>query len=135
MKGDWSMNRRRFCGLALPGVLAAALAWQSAAPAAPRADFFFRDGDRVVMIGDSITEQHLHSNYVEIYTLSRFPEWKLAFRNAGIGGDTSRGGNARTERDILSFNPTAVTITFGMNDAGYQVPYDPKRLQAYREGL
>jgi len=141
------MNRRQFCGLAVSTAAAASggslllqlpcrAASKKSGPAAARMGaFFFHDGDRVVMIGDSITEQHLHSNYVEIYTVSRFPAWNLRFRNAGIGGDTSRGGNARTERDILSFNPTAVTITFGMNDGGYQQPYDPKRLEAYREGL
>jgi hypothetical protein len=26
----------------------------------------------IVMIGDSITEQHLYSNYVEMWTVSRF---------------------------------------------------------------
>ncbi len=29
-------------------------------------DFFFKDGDKVVMIGDSITEQYLYSTYVEL---------------------------------------------------------------------
>jgi hypothetical protein len=56
-------------------------------------DFFFKDGDVVVMIGDSITEQHLYSNYVEMWTVTRFPNWKLTFRNTGIGGDTAPGGN------------------------------------------
>ena len=42
-------------------------------------DFFFKDGDVVVMIGDSITEQHLYSNYVEMWTATRFPQWKLTF--------------------------------------------------------
>lgn len=132
------MDRRQFCGLTLAGLglvgydrLFSAAALAADAPSA----FFFRDGDRVVMIGDSITEQHLHSNFVEAYTVSRFPAWKFRFRNAGIGGDTSAGGNRRTERDILSFKPTAVTITFGMNDGGYRQPYDPARLEAYRNGL
>jgi lysophospholipase L1-like esterase len=132
------MDRRQFCGLTLAGLglvgydrLFSASALAADAPTA----FFFRDGDRVVMIGDSITEQHLHSNFVEAYTVSRFPAWKFRFRNAGIGGDTSAGGNRRTERDILSFNPTAVTITFGMNDGGYKQPYDQPRLDAYRTGL
>ncbi|HEU4751914.1 MAG TPA: SGNH/GDSL hydrolase family protein, partial [Armatimonadota bacterium] len=130
------MNRREFCGLTLAGLaLGAGRLPALLAADAPAGAFFFRDGDRVVMIGDSITEQHLHSNYVEVFTLSRFPQWKLAFRNAGIGGDTSTGGNARTERDVLSFQPTAVTITFGMNDAGYRYPPDPARLEAYRKGL
>ena len=58
-------------------------------------DFFFKGGDVVVMIGDSITEQHLYSNYVEMWTVSRFPTWKLTFRNVGISGDRSIGGNER----------------------------------------
>jgi len=131
------MNRRQFGGLSLStlaGLYGAPLLQRPAAAQAG-GGFFFRDGDRVVMIGDSITEQHLHSNYVESYVVSRFPTWNLAFRNAGIGGDTSTGGNNRTQRDILSFNPTAVTITFGMNDAGYRYPPDPARLDAYVKGL
>jgi lysophospholipase L1-like esterase len=87
---------------------------------APAADFFLKDGDRVVMIGDSITEQHLYSNYVEMWTVTRFPKWKLTFRNTGIGGDTSRGGNGRFKRDVVSYNPTALTVDFGMNDGGYR---------------
>ncbi|MEI6534825.1 MAG: SGNH/GDSL hydrolase family protein [Verrucomicrobiaceae bacterium] len=82
------------------------------------ADFFFKDGDRVVMIGDSITEQHLHSSYVEAWTLTRFPAWDLKFVNSGIGGDTSPGGNGRFKRDVLAYAPTAMTVNFGMNDAG-----------------
>ena len=58
------------------------------------ADFFFKDGDVVVMIGDSITEQHMYSNFVEMWTVTRFPKWKLTFRNVGIGGDRSTGGNS-----------------------------------------
>src|SRR6266571_1689623 len=83
-------------------------------------DFFFRDGDIVVMIGDSITEQHLYSTYVEMWTVSRFPHWKLTFRNVGIGGDRSIGGQQRFQRDVLSFSPTALTVNFGMNDGNYQ---------------
>jgi lysophospholipase L1-like esterase len=83
------------------------------------ADFFFKDGDVVVMIGDSITEQHLYSNYVEMCTVTRFPAWKLTFRNVGIGGDRSPGGNNRFKRDVLPHKPTAMTVDFGMNDGGY----------------
>lgn len=37
------------------------------------ADFFIRDGDRVVFLGDSITEQRLYATYIEAYTLARYP--------------------------------------------------------------
>src|SRR3954454_639774 len=101
-----------------------------AALAAPAraADFFFKDGDTVVMIGDSITEQHLYSNYVEMWTVTRLPAWKLTFRNTGIGGDTSTGGNSRFKRDVLRYNPTAMTVDFGMNDGGYQ-PFNEGRFK------
>jgi lysophospholipase L1-like esterase len=89
-----------------------------ATPAAAQ-DYFFKDGDVVVMIGDSITEQHLYSNYVEIWVLTRHPGWTLTFRNTGIGGDRSTGGNARFKRDVLTYKPTAMTVDFGMNDGGY----------------
>src|SRR3954470_7360057 len=98
------------------------------------ADFFFKDGDTVVMVGDSITEQHLYSNYVEMWTVTRFPSWKLTFRNTGIGGDTSGGGNARFKRDVLRYKPTAMTVDFGMNDGGYQ-PFNKARFDPYMKGL
>ncbi len=91
----------------------------------PGAAFPFRNGDKVVFLGDSITEQRLYTTYIETYLLTRFPNWSLKFRNAGWGGDTSylrtRGVPAREalQRDVLALNPTIVTIDFGMNDAGY----------------
>src|SRR6267378_3421274 len=101
---------------------------------ASAAEFFFKDGDVVVMIGDSITEQHLYSNFVEMWTVSRFPTWKLTFRNVGISGDRSIGGRSRFQRDVVSFKPTAMTVDFGMNDGNYQ-PFSPVAFQAYLKGL
>jgi lysophospholipase L1-like esterase len=97
-------------------------------------DFFFRDGDRVVMIGDSITEQHLYSNYVEMWTVTRFPQWKLTFRNVGIGGDRSPGGNDRFARDVLLHQPTAMTVDFGMNDGSYR-EFTEETFKPYMDGL
>jgi hypothetical protein len=51
--------------------------------------FQIHDGDRVVFLGDSITEQRLYTTYIEAYTLARHPKWNLTFRNSGWGGDTS----------------------------------------------
>jgi len=101
---------------------------------ASAADFFFKDGDVVVMIGDSITEQHLYSNYVEMWTVTRFPKWKLTFRNVGIGGDRSVGGNSRFARDVLSYKPTAMTVDFGMNDGGYR-DFSQDTFKPYMDGL
>lgn len=104
------------------------------ASVASAADFFFKDGDVVVMIGDSITEQHLYSNYVEMWTVTRFPKWKLTFRNVGIGGDRSVGGNSRFARDVASYKPTAMTVDFGMNDGGYR-DFSEDTFKPYMDGL
>jgi lysophospholipase L1-like esterase len=113
---------------------------------APAADFPIHDGDRVVFLGDSITEQRLYTTYIEAYTLARFPAWRLTLRNVGWGGDTSwlrqrshpdenklfaaDADSQQTmvedavkrglERDVLPLRPTVVTIDFGMNDHSYQ---------------
>ena len=69
-------------------------------PAAPLAaaepdSFFFKKGDRVVFLGDSITEQYQYSSDIELYLTTRFPKWNLVFVNAGIGGDLGASSQAR----------------------------------------
>ena len=54
-----------------------------------RAEFPLKDNDIWVMAGDSITAQHLHSNYFEAFCFARYPELKFAFRNSGVGGHTT----------------------------------------------
>ena len=120
------------------------------------ADFAIRDGDRVVFLGDSITEQRLYTTYIEAYALTRHPDWKLSFRNVGWGGDTAwlrqrahpdEGRLFAAEgpsldsmvvdsvgrglgRDVLPLKPTFVTVKFGMNDHSYQA-FRPDIFRAY----
>jgi len=82
------------------------------------ADFFLKNGDTVAIMGDSITEQHLYSSYVETWALTRFPAWDIKFFNLGIGGDNAGGGGERFKRDALGCGATAMTVNFGMNDCG-----------------
>jgi lysophospholipase L1-like esterase len=126
------MNRKHFLALALT-VAAGLLVLGLGAPAGA-GEFFFKDGDTVVVMGDSITEQHLYSNYLEAWTLTRLPTWKITFHNVGIGGDTSGGGNGRFARDVLEYKPTALTVDFGMNDGGYGA-FDQGKFDAYMAGL
>lgn len=111
-------NLRLFVSLAF--VFTANLTAHSEQPD-PKA-FFFRDGDRAMILGDSITEQRQYSTLIESFVLARFPSWNISFRNTGWSGDTmglrTRGGlDAGFDRDIKPLQPTAVTIDFGMNDA------------------
>ncbi len=114
--------------------LALLAAFVAAAPlaAAEPNDFFFKKGDRIVFLGDSITEQYQYSTDIELYLTTRFPEWNLTFINAGIGGDTATGGANRFASHVLAEKPTAVTIDFGMNDGGYGA-FDKKRADQFLE--
>src|SRR4051812_35754586 len=99
--------------LLLLGTLAVS---QPAAP--PAAEFPLKDGDIWVMAGDSITAQHLHSNYMEAFCYARYPKLKFAFRNSGVGGHTIPTTLARFEYDIAAWKPTIVSVELGMNDSG-----------------
>jgi len=95
--------------------------------AAPSAGgFYLHDGDRVVMYGDSITDQKLYTVDTETYVTTRFPNLKVDWTAAGWGGDTVRGGgggpiDVRLNRDVLPYKPTVMTIMLAMNDGGYRL--------------
>lgn len=85
-------------------------------------EFPLRDGDTWVMAGDSITAQHLHSNYFEAFCFARYPKLKFAFRNSGVGGHTIPTTLARFDYDIAAWKPTVVSVELGMNDKGRFTP-------------
>jgi lysophospholipase L1-like esterase len=69
-----------------------------------------------------------------MWSISRFPKRNLTFRNVGIGGDRSTGGNSRFKRDVLAHKATVLTVDFGMNDGNYKA-FDEKTYQVYVKGL
>ncbi|MBO5314828.1 MAG: GDSL family lipase [Clostridia bacterium] len=46
-----------------------------------------------------------------------YPSAQVNIINSGISGDNARGGALRFERDVLSYNPDLVVISFGLNDS------------------
>src|SRR4051812_26703506 len=68
--------------------------------------FALHDRDTVVFLGDSITAEGTYAKVIEQYMLLRFPERKIHFINAGIGGDTAAGGLKRLDRDVFSRGAT-----------------------------
>lgn len=116
--------------------LAAILALAGTRAAVTRADgdAVLHRGDRVVLYGDSITEQRLYTCDLEQYFDCRSPDLDVRFFNAGWGGDTVPGAKARLERDVLELKPTVVTLFFGMNDGGYQARNDAV-VNAYKSNL
>jgi lysophospholipase L1-like esterase len=103
----------------------------SASPGPARKSAFLRQGDRVVFLGDSITERGIYTRYVESWVRALYPELEARFMNAGKGGETAAGGLARLEREVLVHSPTVVVICYGMNDAGRRSTVDPQRLESF----
>jgi lysophospholipase L1-like esterase len=103
-------------------------------PAFAQAQTPLKDGDRVVIYGDSITQQMLYSRYMQQYVDCRYPDKKIVFINAGWSGDRAPGGLNRLKRDVLTHKPTVVTLFFGMNDGSYREVNDGI-VTTYRKGM
>lgn len=97
--------------------LAAAFCFGSLAQAQTIAPF--KDGDRAVFLGNSITDGGHYHSYIWLYYMTRYPYMNLRICNAGIGGETAGDMYRRLDGDVLSKRPTVLTVTFGMNDTGY----------------
>lgn len=90
--------------------------------------------ETLVFFGDSITEQAMWTKQVEEELRARFPDKRLRFVNAGLGGDTATASASRFDADVAAVEPTVVFLAFGMNDGGYG-PLDVGRQNAYARGL
>ncbi len=80
----------------------------------------FKEGERVVFLGNSITDRGHYHSYIWLYYMTRFPNLRLEVFNAGIGGDRVSHMDKRFETDVLPKRPTYLVVTFGMNDSGYE---------------
>ena len=89
--------------------------------------FEFRDGDRVVLVGDTLIEREQSYGYVETRLYQHFPDRKFIVRNLGWSGDTPAGesrasfdfadsnkGWERLETQLTAVKPTVAVIGYGM---------------------
>ena len=88
----------------------------------------FKEGDRVVFVGDTIIERDAAYGYLETEVLRRFPSLKITFRNIGWSGDTPAGisrayfdapdvGFKRLVDQVKATKPTLLFIGYGMADS------------------
>ena len=89
-----------------------------------------KTGDRLAIIGDSITEQRMYSRIIETYLTVCVPELKITARQFGWSGETAEGFLRRMTNDCLRFQPTVATLCYGMNDHHYR-PFDVKNYEWY----
>ena len=81
----------------------------------------FKKGERVVFVGNSITHGGHYHSFVWLYYMTRFPNKPITIMNAGIGGESAWDIKDRLDYDVFDRKPTYVTLTFGMNDTGYDI--------------
>ena len=76
----------------------------------------FKENEKVVFLGDSIT----HGGDYLYWTLAMYqlrnPGKQIRMENAGISGDSAGGGWGRLQYDVLDKKPNRVFMMFGMND-------------------
>ncbi len=108
--------------------------------------FFLKDGQRVVFLGDSITQGGTYVEYVEAYLLTSYPAKKFDVIKLGLSSETVCGltepdhpyprpnVHDRVDSALQKTKPNVVVINYGMNDGIYH-PFSKERFQAYQEGI
>ena len=97
---------------------AAAAGFLLAAPIT-QAEPILKPNDFVAVGGDSITEIHRYSTFMEDYLLMCKPVENVRLAQFGWGGTSADHFLKRVETDILPWHPTVVTVCFGMNDGRF----------------
>ncbi|MEG2061173.1 MAG: SGNH/GDSL hydrolase family protein [Alistipes sp.] len=92
----------------------------------------FKDGERAVFLGNSITDGGHYHSYIWLYYMTRFPYMDIQVMNAGIGGDTAADLYKRLDDDVFNKRPSVLIATFGMNDTGYS-EYNQEGAKAFGE--
>src|SRR6266404_1737268 len=79
--------------------------------------FELRDGDRVVLLGDTLIEREQSYGYLEFLLTTQFPDRDVTFRNLGWSADTPAGisrasfdppekGFERIKEQLTAIKPT-----------------------------
>lgn len=104
---------------------------------------------RVVFLGDSITQGGFYAVCVEAYLRTRHPASTAEFISVGLSSETVSGLSEpnhangafprpdlheRLGRVLARLKPDLVFACYGMND-GIYLPYDEARARAYHDGL
>ncbi len=89
-------------------------------------DFWIEDGQKMLLIGDSITdcgrrgaEMPLGGGYVRFFSelaTARFPARQIHYVNKGIGGNKVTDLRERWRDDVIYHKPDRLSIKIGIND-------------------
>ncbi len=102
-------------------------------PLLSKAQSLLRDGDILLICGDSITEQKQYSVFIEDYILMSQPIRNVKTIQIGWSGENVQHFANYWQGVGLTFHPTIATTNFGMNDGGYDLIND-KTGEGFRDG-
>jgi hypothetical protein len=88
----------------------------------------WKDGDRVILIGDTLIERDQKYGYLETLITAKNPDKTITFRNLGWSGDTVRGlsrsgfgppseGWSQLKSHILALKPSVLIVGYGMAES------------------
>ncbi len=107
------------------------------APAPSPTPFSLADGDRVVLLGDTLIEREGRHGFLEARLAAAYPQAHLTFRNLGWSGDTPEGISrgwmegvddrfAELQRQLAEACPTALVLGYG-TAAALEDDFSPDR--------
>ncbi len=106
-------------------------------------------GKRVMILGDSITQDGTYVSYLEYFLAKCHPGKSFDIINVGLASETASGlseaGHAggafprpcvheRLQRALDAVKPQMVVACYGMNDGIYQ-PYSEANMTAFQDGI
>ena len=93
-----------------------------------------KEGARLAVIGDSITEQKKYTRYMEMYFAGCYPSINIKQFQYGWSGEKASGFLGRMTNDLELFKPDVATLCYGMNDGGYRA-FDESLGKNYEKNL
>lgn len=112
--------------------------------------FLFQDGQKVVFVGDSITDCGRRDSQapfgdgyvrqtIDLIT-ARYPERSITYWNEGISGNTVDDLHGRWEQDVLRHKPDWVSVKIGINDLHRTTPegafaYPPEKYEGFYRSI
>ena len=98
-----------------------------------------KDGESIVFLGDSITEQGAgEKGYVTLFRQAiekSRPDSGIKVIGAGIGGNKVPNLEARLDKDVLAHKPNVVVIYIGINDVWHSTRGQGTEIGAFEIGL
>ena len=109
-------------------------------------DLYIKDGQRVVFLGDSITQDGRYVEDIEACLIVNYPKMRVDIIKLGLSSETVEGLTEpdhpfprpnihdRLDSALEKSRPDIVVACYGMNDGIYH-PFSDERFQAFREGV